>query len=589
MYTMTTFRKLIATTSAVLWVAVMSPTTLAESDASGTLSNPVLKQIHVITRHGEDTRLHTETSSEAFANILTPLGRKQMYDLGTWLRETYYHKAHHHHHHGGTNATTNQQHNPFEQYKATLEKYSPLLHTFEASGIERTLSSAEALGKGLFPNSTYDGLQGDEVPSVPVYSTSENNDVVLRADQNCPIFEDSLLYLFRSKSWKNLEIFHKPLLTKLGEHFPRLATYNHGANADGKIAMKDIGPIYDRIHVARTHLGNANFEWLDDSEFQELAELMQMTEQMRYGALSGGNLLGSNLWSQIISRFDDGPLFVYSARGPTILGLLGTILEELAEDEASVEYGSALIVEVYHDDANDVYLRFLYKSGESDSARQLDLEHIECNRSEMNADGTATGTAYCKSRDFMSWLETNAIPSQEDWCKACDNTASDVCMKALLEEKSNEDSSVHFTAGNSIVEHTKKECLGKKAAADESVIKIGSFFFGLVVGLLLITSFNFVSTILRQRTGNDDGNANTEKGTVVFEESASNEFGSGEFTGEAEDATNRMHDDEVYEEGLAFDQELPDPLCELPLGSSKKLCPPPQSVWEHVRDGSKVV
>ena len=38
------------------------------------ISNPVLQQLHVITRHGEDTKIHAEFA-ESSVNTLTPIGR----------------------------------------------------------------------------------------------------------------------------------------------------------------------------------------------------------------------------------------------------------------------------------------------------------------------------------------------------------------------------------------------------------------------------------------------------------------------------------------------------------------------------------
>ena len=56
-------------------VATMSSTSTADADGSTQgVSNPVLQQLHVIARHGEDTKNHAEFA-ESSVNTLTPIGR----------------------------------------------------------------------------------------------------------------------------------------------------------------------------------------------------------------------------------------------------------------------------------------------------------------------------------------------------------------------------------------------------------------------------------------------------------------------------------------------------------------------------------
>jgi hypothetical protein len=88
-----------------------------------------LKQLHVITRHGSRPALNKDGHSllEEGGETITPIGQKQLYDLGQWLRSTY---------------------NEDENF---LEVYDPSKDRFESSNLDRTLTSANALSMGLFP------------------------------------------------------------------------------------------------------------------------------------------------------------------------------------------------------------------------------------------------------------------------------------------------------------------------------------------------------------------------------------------------------------------------------------------------------
>ena len=425
---------------------------------------PVLKQVHVISRHGARTFLQkdgdtlsegTQQQQQQQQTTLTPLGHKHLFDLGVWLRNRY-----------TSQDTENLQTgdlNPFGEYKETLQKYNPNWHRIESTGLDRTISSANAMSQGLFPKETsfeflqeFVDMEGKLIPTIPVYSQKESNDITLRTWRTCPVFHDRLQTLFSSQPWKTLEDNHVPLLEKLSDKFPEyVKSDSTTTSSNQRIRLKDIWNIYDAIHVVRTECGGSkgsgevnsktetcesipNHQYFLDSlsfsEFQELEELMETTERLKFGVGTAGNLLGSNLLWQILGRFGNPTtLYVYSAHAPTILGFLSALKEYSysTAQERFVEYGSAVIVEVYQDLVNDIYVRLLYKSSDKDDASYLELDHVGC------ATTTATngsGTKYCKVTDFLNWAIQNTILTQEDWCLQCQNVESDVCVSQLLED-----------------------------------------------------------------------------------------------------------------------------------------------------------
>jgi hypothetical protein len=223
-----------------------------------------------------------------------------------------------------------------------------------------------------------------------------------------------------------LETNNEPLLTKLAERFPdQVRDDDNNGDAKQIIALQDLYNLYDPIHVARTECGSNQetsysclslddgielFESLSDLEFEALEALMELTERMKFGLGTAGNLLGSNLLWQILTRAtDEGSFFLYSAHAPTILGLLSTI-REASEDEGFVEYASAVIVEIYQDSqTNEFTIRFLYKAANSQTARYLALNHVDCDERVNALDESNYNNVHCSLTKFVIWSTKNAL------------------------------------------------------------------------------------------------------------------------------------------------------------------------------------
>jgi len=455
--------------------------------------NPQLHQLHVITRHGARTALpkHRDTLLDAAGATLTPLGQKQLYDLGTWLRDHY-------------NGEESQSNPTLTDYRSTLEFYDPSYHRLESSGLDRTLTSANALSLGLFPLNAQAGQHGaeaftsllPEMPSIPVYSRSDGNDVYMRAYKNCPTFHERLARLYASDPWKTLERNHAALLLRLGATFP------DQIKRDNAIQLRDVWNVYDPIHVVRTECRPDNTTYacssiegweflntaLDDAEFEELEQLMMSAERLKYGVGTAGNLLGSTLLWRMLNR-DEGNFFLYSAHAATVLGFLST-MKETTPEEQFVEYGSAVFVE-FHQEATtkQYYVRMAYKKSSSTKERHFSLEHIGCgtietDENDPNDIGADHAKKFCPLSKFLLWASANTLLSKEDWCTACNNTFSDVCMRKLLKN-------------NGIVDGDDDD--DNAASTDDAVVAsdllknennsgavVGSFFGGLFAGFIIM-------------------------------------------------------------------------------------------------------
>jgi hypothetical protein len=278
------------------------------------------------------------------------------------------------------------------------------------------------------------------------------NDVYLRAYRNCPKFTKNLQKLYATNGWKDLETSSESLLKKLAEKFP-----DWGGNVtDNKVLLTDVWNYYDPIHVARTecnpHPGSYTClnliedpsirKELTDVEFSELEVLMEQTEQLKFGIATAKNLLGSNLLWEILNRVPkDGRFFLYSAHAPTMMGFFSA-LKQWNIDERYIDYGSAVIIEVYEDSYQRYSIRLLYKAASKNEARYLPLSNIDC---QFKADIALSDddNERCPYEDVKLWAERNTIYSVEGWCEACENDSADVCLQhfktswAIFEDRTN--------------------------------------------------------------------------------------------------------------------------------------------------------
>lgn len=471
-----------------------------------------LEQVHVITRHGARTMLSKEADAMAEAGgvTLTPLGRQQLHDLGEWLRNEYLEVLG----------------NPVTGRDRSLEYYNPNLHLFESSNLDRTLTSASALSKALFPGTMRASGAHSTQPSdpeyhekelfdspvevpIPVYTTGKDkNDVTLRAYKNCPTFNNRLTKeLYKSKRWKQLENENSDLLNEVAKWFPDMAV-------DGKIPLEHLWDTYDAIHVARTEcFDNAVNEAcrsflsrdsvqlaasaLSTNDFDRLEQLVEHAEFLKFGAgidtspeegtVTAGHLLGSNLLWQILNRArGDGDFFMYSAHLPTLLGLLSTMQasKDLFRDTGGdkfFEYGSALIVEIRKSRDKGVYYFVLkYKSSESETAINIVMHQsatgIKCGFNDNSGLSIIEKANWCQLDEVVTWADTNTLRTKEAWCKACNNQEADVC---LASKRGSRTSTLDMWASNA-------EAMGYTTAPGANFVICMLFFGGLSTGLILM-------------------------------------------------------------------------------------------------------
>jgi hypothetical protein len=380
----------------------------------GAQGDMTLKQIHVVTRHGSRLPLvkHAETLKEGITT-LTPLGQKQLFDLGVWIKERY-------------------------KDKGIFDVYDPSQVRLESSSFIRTIVSANSFALGLFDAVARDPLNETFIPggtlaNVPVYSKDVRNDVTIRAYDKCASGLQ-LEKLYQSQDWINIENSNLDLLNHLG----KLSQFSDHIDSEGKVPLKDLWNVFDAIYVAQTEClaqqlqsscsleRKALMNILNDDQWEKVQRLSHQAEFLKYGRQSMAKFIGSNLLSQIWTRMNDSDsqylttgfdsFYLYSAHYPTLIGIMTLLGDKELDREVIPEYSSALIFEFYQDDSSpekEVKLRVIYRPGDGDTYRII------------NIDESCRSDGMCSFKNVQKQIQ---ILSQEEWCDECSNDTADVCL-----------------------------------------------------------------------------------------------------------------------------------------------------------------
>lgn len=465
--------------------AILLALLLFSSGAEATTER-ILKQVHVVTRHGSRLVLRKGDNLKEFTEgPLTALGQKQQYDLGVWIKRRYNH------------VNTSFFFDVYQQDKVRLE----------SSSFERTVTSANSLALGLFnatardPNDETLLLHSMIPANIPVYSRDVFDDYRIRAYDKCP---DGLLLneLYQSLPFQILARKHATLLQELG-NISQFSVYSN--EVGDAVALDMIWNVFDSISVAKTEcsgslLGGSTcpkerqqlLNLLTNEQWDELQEVSKQTEFLKYGTKNAGRLIGGNLILQMLERMNqdvstnktlDG-FYLYSAHYPVLLGLLAALEEDPVNKESIPAYAAALILELYLDTVTgEKYVHVVYRPGANEDGltkvKSVVLDAV-CPIDNDNSNPTAM----CTLGDLNNFF---ADFSLEYWCQECGSPAN-ACLpfkvsQATCDTTATDNTFSHFTG------------------------TVG-FFVGLVVGLIGVASASFLWS--RQTRRAEEGVATTK-------------------------------------------------------------------------------
>jgi hypothetical protein len=442
-----------------------------------TLAIPQLSQLHVISRHGADFQLSQKSAfqEEAFKQ-LTPVGEKQMHDLGLWLGRRY------------------------RNVKHFIGNYDPEKHRFESSDHDRTINSAAALAQGLFPpsNRPVNKLITDEFyKPTPIRMTEHKNDIYMLAYQNCPKFQISLINLYASKNWTATEASNSEFLKILGQD----DAFSAFVNSEGSIPLTAVSAVFDVVSAAKTECTlNVSADicsttvgqlYRDSLVWEKTKELAHFAESRRYGRETAGDLLGGNILSRIHERmrglkptegqyFPSGEFFHYSSHYQTIMSMFAALRVPFPDVAGPIpQYGDAFIFELYEDSALGAKdIAMLYKSTESDTP--IEVKFLAPCDNEV-----------CSLLALSEIIASLTFKSFQDWCRACENESTDVCLLHFESELANGAPPLPADAVTSPPSSSASQPHNSCSDGSYASTIAGAFFAGLCVGMCIIFATTF--------------------------------------------------------------------------------------------------
>jgi len=526
--------------TSLLFILVLLVANFLDGGAGATEVNTslMLRQVHIITRHGS-------LEENGDRSLLTPMGQRQMYDLGSWLRRKYK--------------------DALPDIVGDDVPFNPSKVRIESSEFDLTIVSAQSLAMGLFPQSTRESnglsLLPYIPPIVPVYTIKAINDITMRAYDKCDTLQNKLRSLYESRDWKNYEREHKELLEYLA-NIPAFAKYKRGKS----IPLEDVWNVYDTINVAKiecnhklpadlsmgvfsesssscsTPEGTSLKDILVESKWEELQQIVHYSELAKYGSNhTTGVFIGSNLLNQILYRMNKDPnislrsdgqsdalgydktrLNVYSGHYPTILGIFAALdIPFFPKDYSNwdhttsqviPEYGSALIFELYQDFAtNSKVIKIYYKPGNI----YTDVDLLDVRVNTYGEDPVCEKSSTCPLTNFEQILQRKTFGYVAKWCNKCNNNSADVCLAAQASGNFNIlDQYGQFTVN-----------LGTCSSREYVIISLLAAIGGATISIAFVTVFSGLCIKKNTNTRNNDAatlNNNDRVITLIANDSNNN-------------------------------------------------------------------
>eukprot|EP00898_Chlorokybus_atmophyticus_P008575 jgi/Chlat1/8719/Chrsp9S00891 len=376
-----------------------------------------------IHRHGSRTVLskNVSTLQEGGGVTLTPKGQRQLYDVGTQFRLRYI-----------NDTTCNASNTCLYDYPGD---YSAQYVHVESSGLDRTLVSSEAFLMGLFPptGDATEDLQGQPagIPGgyqlVPIYSTNDTNDWILRAYYNCPTFLANLANFYNSTAYAEEAAATQDLRSYL-QHILNLPTMPN---------VVDMYNIFDQFNVWQDERLGIAQPTISSQGMSNLTAAANWLETNRYSRANIQNLGAGPLLAQVLDRINSAitedqteanSLILYSSHYPVLLSFLA--LFDLGPGATTWQteipaYGALMVIEL-HTDYNGLWaIKLIYQDGPGAPYLPIPLPCTgSARQTEVNALTGSDGA--CELSEFINITASQAYPNSSDWCQACNNNAMNV-------------------------------------------------------------------------------------------------------------------------------------------------------------------
>lgn len=344
-------------------------------------------QVHVIFRHGDRTPTETyptdpykdeENWPEGWGQ-LTNIGKKQLYDLGVYLRTRY----------GPSGGALYDGAYTGSETKV-LSSYA-----------DRCLTSAGSLLAGLFPPSaspdkTQVWLDALDWQPVPIRYIEREEDRMITSKKPCPRYENDLASVYASPEIERINRENQDL-------------YEHLTNNTGKEIndILDVEFLYNTLEIEQLR-GLVLPEWVKGWYPERMKPLASLSLAIFSRTLSmkktkSGVMLweiGTNMQKKLSNPKDNSKINLYSAHDTTLVNVLYGL--GVGQDSYKPEFAAAILVELLESTNGDKFVQVLLKkSSTSDELTPIDLPGC---------------ISPCRVTNF---LHIDAVTSPEEWDKQC--------------------------------------------------------------------------------------------------------------------------------------------------------------------------
>lgn len=389
------------------------------------LVNGELIQVQIIHRHGARSHLSKHGLKPGLENgaQLLPLGVSQLKTLGNLIRTRYLE---------GTSTTSTTITTKLENGR--LNYSSPLDVISISTNLDRTLTSARAFLKGLYPD------QYELIPT-KVFGAKEN-DYRLRGYAICPTMNElPNIDGWFSRTFKKHEKFIQRIAPAVNE----------------KPTVNNLFNIYDKYKLISLGIPTSTgTKALSPSDWNKLKQVTDSIETKRYNGFhkvpqpQGKSLLATLMsYSNEIAKNYNNPnsrthrIIEYSAHYPTLLSLLQAIRptnpNPLPPADTIPEFSAALLWETHRSKEGKFFIRTLWYDGESAQPTEYNLFRCtKCTLTELlhhYKDLSTEPAAFCKPCEtnpatspicfdgaLPSHINDNGQITNAPWFHACRST-----------------------------------------------------------------------------------------------------------------------------------------------------------------------
>ncbi|KAI8971150.1 phosphoglycerate mutase-like protein [Trametes punicea] len=378
--------------------------------------------IVVFARHGDRQGFYQDPETyTASSTLITPLGEKQEFQLGSLLRSLY------------LNASAPTYIQGIADLDSLFDPTQVIVRADAGDEGGVIFDSAVALVQGLWPATPRASTQlanGTNVTSplggyqyVPIESVEPNEDVSLEGFTDCNTFDDHTEAFYNSSAFQQKQ--------EASQFLTDLQPYMDGR----PVTLENMWNIFDYMNVQSIH--NATF--LDTLPKTYLAQARDLANWHEYNVFSDTSVIGIgniafrtmlpsviNAIQRIANASDPLKLHYSAIAYKPFLSLFNMtgVVADGAVPPSIVNYAASVVLEIRQPaSASEAVLRFNFKNGTDDASFRT--------YSMLFAGWDGSADTDVPISTFISAFQPAAVNTTLDWCHVCGQTQARGCAALL--------------------------------------------------------------------------------------------------------------------------------------------------------------